>query len=106
MNKSNNNDIAFDEDLSDFDEHFNDPDPQPQETLDDVRGRSELEKAKKIKPKGQKALMAFLVLAGLVVCGLLFAKISSGGKPKEERKEEVKTSFETPTKEKRFWTAV
>ncbi|STZ01560.1 type IV secretion system protein VirB10 [Moraxella caprae] len=102
LNKSNNNDIAFDEDLSDFDEHFNDPDPQPQETLDDVRGRSELEKAKKIKPKGQKALMAFLVLAGLVVCGLLFAKISSGGKPKEERKEEVKTSFETPTKKKDF----
>lgn len=104
LNKSNNNDIAFDEDLSDFDEYFNDPDPDPelQETLDDVRGRSELEKAKKIKPKGQKALMAFLVLAGLVVCGLLFAKISSGGKPKEERKEEVKTSFDTPTKKKDF----
>lgn len=101
MNKSNDN-IPFDEDLTDFDEHFNDPDPEPQETLDDVRGRSELEKTKKIKPKGQKALMMFLILAGLVVCGLLFAKISSGGKQKEERKEEAKTSFEAPKEKKDF----
>lgn len=100
LNKSNDN-IPFDEDLTDFDEHFNDPDPEPQESLDDVRGRSELEKTKKIKPKGQKALMFFLILAGLVVCGLLFAKISSSGKS-EETKEEVKTSFEAPREKKDF----
>lgn len=100
MNK--NDDISFDQDISEYHEHFNDPEPEPQETLNDVRGRSELEKTKKIKPKGQKALMAFLILAGIVVCGLLFAKISSSGKPKEETKEEAKTSFETPKDKKDF----
>lgn len=98
-NSNKSNDEVFDHDLQDFDEYFDDGEHE-KETLNDARGVSELSKTKKISPKGQKALIGFLVLAGLLVCGLLFAKINSGGGGEAESKEPpAKSSFDKPARQ-------
>lgn len=94
---SQENTVPFDHDLDDYDTEFNEP--EEQETLDDVRGKSALEKSKKIQPKGQKALTIFLLFAALLVSGLILAKVMSGSKDAtEEKPQEAKSSFDMPEK--------
>lgn len=97
---SQDKDLAFepfDHDLGDYEDHFLEKESES-EKLDDVRGESDLAKAKKLSPKGQKALLVSLIFLGLIVSGLVIVKMTSGNKTDEPTKEEVKTSFETPEK--------
>lgn len=89
-------DVPFDHDLDDFDVQFQDDTvPSEEESLEEVRGVSELEKDRKIKQKGQKALLVCLMLAAILISAGLFYKIFLGKKT-TEKKEEPKASFEKP----------
>lgn len=68
------------------------------ETLDQVRGESELSKQKKFKKKGQKALLFFLILgAVLVASAMAYRAVTSEKRLSENNTEdEVKTNFVRP----------
>lgn len=103
---SQKDDLAFEpfdhdtDRLDDYDRHFSEK--EPEEKLEDVRGESDLSKTKKLKPRGQKALMAFLILVGLVVSAFLLHRIMGSKSESSAKENEVKTSFEVPQQKKNF----
>lgn len=61
--------VPFDENDEVYDPEYSEP--EKVETLDQVRGESELSKQKKFKKKGQKALIFFLILSAVMVASAM-----------------------------------
>lgn len=61
--------VPFDENDEVYDPEYSEP--EEVETLDQVRGESELSKQKKFKKKGQKALIFFLILSAVMVASAM-----------------------------------
>lgn len=104
QNSNPDNDVPFDHDLDEFDNEFVDREPEhitetyeEPETLDDVRGESELAHTKKVRAKGQKALLfSLFFLAALVASGMVYKITRTNEKMNTETEKEVATNFQKP----------
>lgn len=88
--------VPFDENDEVYDPEYSEP--EEVETLDQVRGESELSKQKKFKKKGQKALIFFLILSAVMVASAMaYRAITAEDRMGEGANvDEVKSDFVRP----------
>lgn len=88
--------VPFDENDEVYDPEYSEP--EKVETLDQVRGESELSKQKKFKKKGQKALIFFLILSAVMVASAMaYRAITAEDRMNEGASvDEVKSDFVRP----------
>ncbi len=91
--------VPFDSDLDgEYNPEYPEQDKPQQETLDDVRGQSDLRKQKKVTQKGQKALVGFLIFLGiLIACFMAYRAYTAGQSVVAKQDNKPKSDFSKPT---------